>query len=108
MAKVLDEVRDRVRVLPFTIRTKDAYIGWVERFILFHGKRHLRETGAPELEAFPTHLTVDRNVAALTRNQPLSADLFLRRESLGPPIGEFGPMAPARMPERLPTVLSRA
>ena len=107
MAKLLDRVRDRVRVLHYSIRTEDAYVDWIRRFILFHGKRHPQEMGAPELETFLTHLAVDRNVAASTQNQALSAILFLYRQVLGRPIGEFGQITPARRPERLPTVLTR-
>ncbi len=107
MAKLLDRVRDRVRVLHYSIRTEGAYVQWIKRFILFHHKRHPQEMGAPELEMFLTHLAVDRDVAASTQNQALSAILFLYREILGRPIGEFGGIAPARRPERLPSVLTR-
>jgi integron integrase len=107
MARLLDRVRDRVRVLHYSIRTEDAYVQWIRRFILFHGKRHPQEMGAPELEAFLTHLAVDRDVAASTQNQALSAILFLYREVLGRPLHEPGRIAPARRPERLPTVLTR-
>ncbi len=107
MAKLLDRVRDRVRVLHYSIRTEDAYVQWIRRFILFHGKRHPQEMGAPELEAFLTHLAVDRNVAASTQNQALSAILLLYREVLGRPLDELGRIAPARRPERLPVVLTR-
>src|SRR5262249_18384086 len=102
--QALDRVRDRVRTLHYSIRTEDAYVPWIKRFILFHRKRHPQEMGAPELEAFLTHLAVDRNVAASTRNQALSAILFLSREVLGRPLDERGRVAPARRPERLPTV----
>jgi integrase len=107
MAKLLDRVRDRVRTLHDSIRTEDAYVPWIKRFILFHRKRHPQEMGAPELEAFLTHRAVDRNVAASTQNQALSAILFLDREVLGRPFDELGRFAPARRPERLPTVLTR-
>jgi integron integrase len=107
MAKLLDRVLDRVRVLHDSIRTEDAYVQWIRRFILFHGRRQPQEMGAPDLETFPTYLAVDRDVAASTQNQALSAILFLYREVLGRPLGEFGQVAPARRPERLPTVLTR-
>src|SRR6202007_500590 len=68
---------------------------------------HPQEMGAPEREAFLTHLAVDRNVAASTQNPALSALLFLFREILGRPLYELGRIAPARRPERLPTVLTR-
>jgi integron integrase len=107
MAKLLDRVRDRVRALRYSIRTEDAYTHWIKRFILFHGKRPPQAMGAPEPEAFLTHLAVDRDVAASTPNQALSAIVFLDREVLGRPLDELGRIAPARRPERLPTVLTR-
>jgi integrase len=100
-------VRDRVRARHSSIRTEDASTQWIKRFILFHGKRHPQAMGAPEREAFLTHLAVDRNVAASTQNQALSAVLFLDREVLGRPLEELGRITPARRPERLPTVLTR-
>ncbi|HEY2291706.1 MAG TPA: integron integrase, partial [Thermoanaerobaculia bacterium] len=103
----MDRVSDRVRAPHYSIRTEGAYTQWIKRFILFHGKRHTQEMGAPELEAFLTHLAVERNVAASTQNQALSAILFLYREVLGRPLDELGRIAPARRPERLPTVLTR-
>ena len=94
MAERLDGVRDRVQVLHYSIRTEDASVRWVERLILFHRKRHPQEMGAREREASLTHLAADRSVAASTQNQALSAVLFLGREVLGRPIGEFGPDGP--------------
>jgi integron integrase len=91
----------------YSIRTEDSYTHWIRRFILFHGKRHPQEMGAAELEAFLTHLAVERNVAASTQNQALHAVLFLDREILGRPLEELGRIAPARRPQRLPTVLTR-
>jgi integron integrase len=107
MPRLLDRVRERVRTLHYSLRTEDAYVLWIKRFILFHEKRHPQEMGAPELEAFLTHLAVQRNVAASTQNQALSAILFLYREVLERPLEELGRIAPARRPERLPTVLTR-
>lgn len=78
--KLLDQVRARVRVKHYSIRTETAYVHWIRRFILFHGKRHPRDMGAPELEAFPTDLAVSGGVSASMRNQALSALLFLYRE----------------------------
>ena len=62
--KLLDQVRDAIRVRHYSIRTEQAYIGWARRFILFHNKRHPKDMGVPEIEAFLTHLAVDGNVAA--------------------------------------------
>ena len=81
--KLLDVVRDRIRVKHYSIRTETQYVQWIRRFVLFHGKKHPRDMGAPEVEAFLTHLAVEGNVAAATQNQALSALLFLYREVLG-------------------------
>jgi site-specific recombinase XerD len=80
--RLLDQVRYRIRVKHYSIRTEQAYIDWIRRFILFHDKRHPKQMGAKEIENFLSHLAVDRNVAASTQNQALSAILFLYREVL--------------------------
>lgn len=80
--KLLDQVRDAIRVRHYSLRTEEAYVNWVRRFILFHGKRHPKDMGGPEIEAFLTHLAVEGHVAASTQNQALSALLFLYREVL--------------------------
>ena len=80
--KLLDQVRDAIRLKHYSIRTEETYVDWIRRFILFHGKRHPRQMGTPEIEAFLTHLAVDRKVAASTQNQALSALLFLYRDVL--------------------------
>ena len=78
--RLLDLLRQRIRVLHYSIRTEQAYVDWARRFILFHGKRHPRDMGAPEVMAFLTHLAVERNVAASTQNQAKAAILFLYKE----------------------------
>ena len=80
--KLLDQVRDAVRLKHYSIRTEEAYVGWTTRFILFHGKRHPQGMGVPEIQAFLTHLAVDEHAAASTQNQALSALLFLYRQVL--------------------------
>jgi hypothetical protein len=75
--KLLDQVRDRLRLKHCSIRTESLYVHWIRRFILFHGKRHPTDMGAAEVEAFLTHLAVEGRVAAATQNQALSALLFL-------------------------------
>ena len=75
--RLLDRVRNKIRVEHYSIRTEQAYVDWIRRFILFHGKRHPAQMGAKEVEDFLSHLAVDRNVAASTQNQALSAILFL-------------------------------
>src|SRR5690348_8243131 len=81
--KLLDQMRGRVRAKHYSIRTEQAYIDWVRRFIFFHGRRHPRELGPAEVETFLTHLAVRRRVSASTQNQAKSALLFLYREVLG-------------------------
>ena len=75
--RLLDQLRDRIRLKHYSIRTEEAYSDWVRRFILFHAKRHPREMGHAEVEAFLTHLAVAGRVAASTQNQAKSALLFL-------------------------------
>ena len=75
--KVLEQMRDVLRTQHDAIRTENAYVDWARRFILFHQKRHPQEMGTAEIEAFLTHLAVDRHIAASTQNQALSALLFL-------------------------------
>ena len=65
---LLDVVRQRIRLKQCSFRTEKAYVHWIRRLVLFHNCRHLRELGMVEIEAFLTHLAVDRNVAALTQN----------------------------------------
>jgi integron integrase len=105
--KLLDQVRDRIRVKHYSIRTETQYVHWIKRFILFHGKKHPRDMGAPEVEAFLTHLAVEGNVAAATQNQALSALLFLYREVLGIDLPWLDNVTRAKRPQRLPVVLTR-
>jgi len=104
--KLLDQMRDIIRVKHYSIRTEQAYVGWARRYILVHDKRHPREMGAPEIAAFLTHLAVDQNVAASTQNQALCALLFLYHEVLGMDPGPVDNVR-AKKPKRLPTVLTR-
>ena len=105
--RLLDRVRDKIRVKHYSIRTEQAYLDWIKRFILFHGKRHPSELGAPEVEAFLTHFAVAGKVAASTQNQAKSALLFLYKEVLGTELPWLGDVAKARTPVRLPVVLTR-
>jgi integron integrase len=104
---LLDQVRDRIRVKHYSIRTETQYVQWIRRFILFHDKRHPKDMGAPELEAFLTHLAVEGNVAAATQNQALSALLFLYREVLKINLPWLDGVVRAKTPQRLPVVLTR-
>jgi len=104
--RILDQLQDAVRLKHYSIRTEEAYLDWVRRFILFHGKRHPADMASPEVEHFLTHLAVDRNVAASTQNQALSALLFLYREVLHKDLGSIQALR-AKRPQRIPTVLSK-
>jgi len=106
-ARLLDQVRDVIRVKHYSIRTEEAYVQWIKRFIFFHGKRHPREMGPREIEAFLTDLAVRAKVAASTQNQALNALVFLYKEVLHIELGEFSAVR-AKRPERLPVVLTKA
>ena len=88
--KLLDQLRDVLRVKHYSLRTEKSYINWNKRFILFHDKRHPAEMGAVEIKAFLTHLAVKRNVAASTQNQALNAIVFLYTQVLQREPGEKG------------------
>lgn len=104
--KLLDQVKGKVRLRNYSYRTEQSYVAWVRRFILFHHKKHPSEMGKPEVEAFLKHLAVNKNVAASTQNQALSALLFLYKEVLEQPLGYVDVMW-AKKPKRLPIVLTR-
>ncbi|MCB0044347.1 MAG: integron integrase [Caldilineaceae bacterium] len=104
--KLLDRLRDRIRLKNYSYRTEQSYVSWVRRYILFHNKRHPQEMGRAEIESFLTHLAVDRNVAPSTQNQALHAILFLYREVLEQPIPERINALRAQERRRLPTILS--
>jgi integron integrase len=105
--KLLDQVRDLIRLKHYSSHTEESYLAWIKRFILFHAKRHPQEMGSPEIEAFLTHLAVEQHVAAATQNQALCALLFLYREVLRQEVGAALNAVRAKKPRRLPTVLTR-
>ena len=105
--RLLDQVRARLRTKHYSLRTEETYVNWIERFILFHGKRHPREMSAPEVEAFLSSLAVERNVSASTQNQALAAVLFLYREVLTIELPWLEKVTRAKRPQRLPTVLTK-
>jgi integron integrase len=104
---LLDKVREACRLRHFSPRTEKAYAGWIRRFIRFHRRRHPREMGAPEVEAFLSSLARDRAVSASTQNQALSALLFLYNAVLGVGISAVDGVVHAKRPVRVPVVLSR-
>ena len=103
----LNEVIRAVRVRHYRLRTEKAYVGWVKRYILFHGKRHPRDMGVVEVGAFLSFLAMDRNVAASTQNKALNALVFLYKVVLDKPLGELQGVVRAKKPRKLPVVLSR-
>jgi len=105
--KLLDQVRDALRARHYSYRTEQTYLDWIRQFIRFHGTRHPLQMGAPEVQAFVTHLATSRNVAASTQNQALSAVLFLYRQVLHQDLDIPPSSLRARKSGRLPTVLSK-
>lgn len=106
--RLLDQVRAAIRTRHYSRRTEESYVHWVKRFIFFHGKRHPREMGAPEVEAFLSHLATDRGVSASTQNQALAALLFLYREVLDVDLPWLDGIVRAKPSKHLPTVLTQA
>uniref|UniRef100_A4XWW3 Integron integrase n=1 Tax=Ectopseudomonas mendocina (strain ymp) TaxID=399739 RepID=A4XWW3_ECTM1 len=104
--RLLDQMRDRIRLKHYSIRTERVYCEWVKRFIRFHHYRHPQEMGAPEVEAFLTDLAVRRDVSASTQNQALAALLFLYKEVLALNLPWLSDIVRAKKPQRLPVVLS--
>jgi integron integrase len=104
--RFLDQVRDAIRVRHLSIRTEDAYVDWIRRFIIFHQKRHPRDMGKPEITRFLTWLATHRRVAASTQNQALCALLFLYRHVLEQDFPWLDDLVWAKKPERIPVVLS--
>jgi integron integrase len=104
--RLLDRMRETIRVRHYSIRTEDTYVDWARRFILFHDKRHPLDMGAPEVAAFLTHLAVQRNVAPATQNQAKSALLFLYREVLQVQLPWLDEIVAAKEQRRLPVVLT--
>ena len=104
--KLLDQVRERIRVKHYSLRTEDAYLHWIRRFIFFHGKRHPREMGGSEVEAFLSHLATESRVAASTQNQALSALLFLYREVLEVELPWLDGVVRAKRSQHVPVVLT--
>jgi len=105
--RLMDQVRDVIRKKHYSYRTEKTYIEWTKRYILFHGKRHPKEMGEPEISRFISHLATDRNVAASTQNQALNAIVFLYKQVLHKELGDFGQMERAKKPKKLPVVMTK-
>ena len=105
--RLLEQLRDAMQRRHYSSRTEETYVHWVKRFIYFSGRRHPRELGAPEVTAFLNYLAREREVAAATQNQALSALIFLYKEVLAQPLPWLEDLERAKRPARLPNVLTR-
>lgn len=105
--KVLDQLREGIRYRHYSMRTEEVYVHWVRAFIRFHGLRHPREMGRLEVEAYLSWLANERNVAASSHKQALSALLFFYTKVLGMPLPWMDEIGRPRTQRRLPVVLAR-
>ncbi|CAG0943030.1 Tyrosine recombinase XerD [Candidatus Brocadiaceae bacterium] len=105
--KLLEQVRDLIRLKHYSIRTEQTYLSWMKRYILFHNKRHPNDMGSAEIETFLSHLAVNLKVSASTQNQAFNALLFLYREVLKKDLDESIHAIRAKRPRRLPTVMTK-
>jgi site-specific recombinase XerD len=103
---LLEVVRQRIRLRHYSHRTEKSYVHWVRRFARFHDRRHPRELCKVEIEAFLTHLAVDRKVSASTQNQAFNALRFLYRDVPDMEMPQLDAVQRAKKPRRLPVVLS--
>jgi integron integrase len=107
LRKLLDSVRIAIRVRNYSHRTEEAYVGWVKRFIVFHGNRPPETMGAFHVQQFVDDLVIRRRVSASTQNQAIGGILFLYKEVLNKDIGWIANITRAKKPVRVPVVLSR-
>ena len=105
--KLLDQVRNCIRCKHYSIRTEQAYLGWIKRFIFFHGKKHPNKMGEREIGQFLTFLAVKKKVASSTQNQALCALVFLYKEILQRDVGEIEGVVRAKRPTKIPVVFTR-
>lgn len=105
--RLLDQVREVIRIKHYSIRTEQAYVQWIRRYILYHGKRHPRDMGATEVSAFLSSLAITAKVSASTQNQALNAILFLYRDVLKITLPWLENVQRAKRPKHLPVVLTR-
>lgn len=105
--RLLDRVRESIRVRQYSMSTEKSYVAWIRRYILFHGKRHPSEMEKPEIKAFLTHLAVNRYVSPSTQNQALQALLFLYRIVLKTELPWLDDILRAKPKRRIPVVLSK-
>ena len=105
--RLLDQVRNKIRLKHYSIRTEQAYVRWIKRFILFHNEKHPSNMGKPEIEAFLSYLAVKRRVSSSTQNQAFNAILFLYRDVLTRNLDDSINAIRAKKPKRLPTVMTK-
>jgi integrase len=106
--RLLDQVREALRLRHYSYRTEKQYVGWIRRFILFHGRRHPAELGGLEVESFLSHLASRRHVAAATQAQALASLLFLYKHVLRADLPWLSNVVRATRPRRIPVVLTRS
>jgi integron integrase len=104
--RLIPRIRAAIRARHYSYRTEEAYVGWIKRFIFFHGKKHPSALGPDEVNAFLTSLAVDGQVSASTQGQALAAILFLYRHVLQDPLPWLNDVVRAQRPARLPTVMT--
>ena len=104
--KLLDQIRQLMRLRHYSLRTEEAYLGWIRRYILFHRKRHPRELDEKHVSEFLSSLAINGRVAASTQNQALNALLFLYKEVLQLELGFIGNALRVKRPPKAPVVLS--
>jgi integron integrase len=107
ITRLLDQVREAIRVRHYSYRTEQQYVAWILQYIRFHDRKHPRDLAGPEVERFLSHLATERHVAAATQAQALAAVLFLYKRVLNVDLPWLGNVVRATRPKRLPVVLSR-
>ena len=105
--KLLEVVRQRIRLRHLSYTTEKSYLGWIHRFVRFHGKRHPKEMGEAEIVSFLSHLAIERNCSPATHNQALNALVFLFKHVLGRDLGTFKNIVWAKRKQRVPEVMTR-
>jgi len=105
--KLLDRVKNEMRVKHYSVRTEECYTGWIKRFILFHGKHHPKDMGAEEIRTFISSLAVDHHVSASTQNQALQAILYLYKNILKKEVGWINEIKRSTRIKHLPVVFSK-
>ena len=105
--KLLEVVRQRIRLRHLSYTTEKSYLGWIHRFVRFHGKRHPKEMGEAEIVSFLSHLAIERNCSPATQNQALNALVFLFKHVLGRDLGAFKNIVWAKRKQRVPEVMTR-